>query len=182
MKKISLSLMIILFSLMNAQENPTNKDSFFGIQAGLFGANIYNETSLSKEFVLRSEIDFETSLWGGDLYSKTGFALTPELSIAPKWYYNISKRENDGKNTKYNSANYISAKVGFTPDWFVISNVDGLEVNPMISFVPTWGLRRNFANHFNYEFQLGLGLGKILKTGYSVQAVPNLSLRIGYDF
>jgi len=182
MKKLSLLLLIISFSMMNAQENSVKKNSFFGIQAGLFGANLYNETLLSKEFALRSEINFEASIWGGDLYSKTGFALAPELSILPKWYYSLSKRENKGKNSNYNSANYISARVGFTPDWFVISNVDGIKVNPMLSIVPTWGLRRNFAKNFNYEFQVGLGVGKILKPGYDIQAVPNLSFRIGYDF
>lgn len=182
MKKLSLALLMISFSMMNAQENSVNKNSFFGIQAGLFGFNSYNETLLSKEFALRSEIDFEASIWGGDLYSKTGFALAPELSVSPKWYYNLSKRENSGKNTSYNAANYISARVGFTPDWFVISNVDGIVVNPMLSVVPTWGFRRNFARDFNYEFQIGLGIGKIMKSGYDIQAVPNLSFRIGYDF
>jgi len=68
------------------------------------------------------------------------------------------------------------------PDFVLISNADGIKVNPMISFVPTWGLRRNFAQNFNYELQLGLGVGKILKSGYDIQAVPNLSFKIGYDF
>ena len=44
------------------------------------------------------------------------------------------------------------------------------------------GLRKNFVKNFNYEFQVGLGVGKILKPGYDIQAVPNLSFRIGYDF
>lgn len=31
---------------------------------------------------------------------------------------------------RFNSANYVSAKIGFAPDWFVISNIDGLNTNP----------------------------------------------------
>lgn len=182
MKKIFLILLVFTVTLMYSQEKSSIKKSFFGVQAGLFGANVYNEVNLSEQFTLRSEIDLNAGIWGGDLYSKTGFALAPALSITPKWYYNINQRHNKSKNTKYNSANYLSAKLGFVPDWFVISNVDGIEVNPMISLIPTWGLRRNFAKNFNYELQLGLGVGKILKSDYSLQVVPNLSFRIGYDF
>jgi len=64
----------------------------------------------------------------------------------------------------------------------VISNIDGLYTNPMIYVAPTWGFRRNFARNFNYEFQVGMGVGKILRDDYPLQAVPNLSFRIGYDF
>lgn len=182
MKKLIVALIITSFSWMNGQNGSVTKDSFFGVQIGLFGGNIYNETLLAKEFSLRGEINFEPSVWGGDLYSRTGFAVAPELSISSKWYYNLNKRESKGRNTSFNATNYLSAKIGFTPDWFVISNVDGIEVNPMLSIVPTWGFRRNFASKFNYEFQIGLGVGKVLKPGYDIQAVPNLSFRIGYDF
>ncbi|MGU3376602.1 hypothetical protein [Chryseobacterium sp. M5A1_1a] len=122
---------------MYSQEKSSTKNLFFGVQAGLFGVNIYNESNLSEQFVLRSEIDLTAGIWGGDLYSKTGFVLMPALSITPKWYYNINERNNKNKNTKYNSANYLSAKLGFVPNWFVISNVDGIEVNLMISLIPT---------------------------------------------
>ncbi|MGI9581506.1 hypothetical protein ACR1PO_09860 [Chryseobacterium sp. RRHN12] len=182
MKKIFLILLVFSVAVVYSQEKSSTKNSFFGVQAGLFGANVYNEVNFSEQFTLRSEIDLTAGIWGGDLYSKTGFALVSALAVAPKWYYNINQRNIENKNTKYNSANYLSAKFGFVPDWFVISNVDGIEVNPMISLIPTWGLRRNFTKNFNYEVQLGLGVGKILKSEYSLQVVPNLSFRIGYDF
>lgn len=44
------------------------------------------------------------------------------------------------------------------------------------------GLRRSFSENFNYEFQFGIGLGKIMKPDYSLQVIPNLSFKIGYDF
>ncbi len=182
MKRKLLMVLIPMASLMYAQENASGQKSFFGVQAGLFGVNVYNEYSIKENFILRTDIDFSPSIWGGDLYTKTGFAVAPELRVSPKWYYNLEKRKADSKNTAYNAANYLAAKIGFVPDFLVISNVDGIKVNPMISFVPTWGLRRNFAEHFNYELQLGLGVGKILKSGYDIQAVPNLSFKIGYDF
>lgn len=182
MKKICSFILIVMYSSLNSQQRIQNKNSFFGVQAGLFGIKVYNESNLSEKFALRSEIDLTAGVWGGDLYSKTGFALVPELSVSPRWYYNIQKRQNLGKRTNYNSANYISAKLGYVPDWFIISNVDGIEVNPMISLIPTWGLRRSFGKNFNYELQLGIGIGKVLKPDYELQVVPNLSFKIGYDF
>jgi len=182
MKKIFLILIGTIGYSLHAQNVSSNKESFLGVQAGLFGANVYYEKNISESFAVRGDIEFSPGIWGGDLYSKTGFAVTPGIKIAPKWYYNMSKRKEALKNTKNNSANYITANVGFVPDLFVISNVDGITVNPMVSIVPTWGLRRNFANNFNYEIQTGLGVGKILKPNYDLQTVLNLSFKIGYDF
>lgn len=184
MKKTISLMLIAVCSLCYAQEKEQSSEkNFFGVQAGLLGTNVYNEYNLSKKFALRTDFNLEASFFSrGDLTSKSGFALVPDISVTPKWYYNITKRDQEGKNTRHNAANYISARVGFIPDWFVISNIDGLYTNPMIYVAPTWGFRRNFARNFNYEFQVGMGVGKILKDDYPLQAVPNLSFRIGYDF
>jgi len=182
MKKIFLILIGTISYSLHAQNVSSEKEFFLGLQAGFFGANIYYEKNISESFAVRGDIEFSSSIWGGDLYSKTGFAITPEIKIAPKWYYNMSKRKEALKNTKNNSANYITANISYTPNLFVISNVDGITVNPMLSVVPTWGLRRNFFNNFNYEIQAGLGIGKILKPNYDLQTVLNISFKIGYDF
>ncbi|CAD7811845.1 hypothetical protein CHRY9390_02425 [Chryseobacterium aquaeductus] len=188
-KTISFILISMSYLVFSQEKEQSPKKTFFGVQAGFLGTNVYNETNFSKEFALRTEFNLETSLFfKDDLFSeKSGFVMFPTISLSPKWYYNINKREKLGKNTANNSANYISAKLSYVPDWFVISNsdTDGLRVNPVISLVPTWGIRRNFGKNFNYEFQAGIGVAKFLEKDYvfsSVQVVPNLSFRIGYDF
>ncbi|OWK74595.1 hypothetical protein CBW16_04105 [Flavobacteriaceae bacterium JJC] len=180
-KILSISLLAVGAAVL-AQEKASVEKSVTGIQIGLFGAELYNEAKLSDAVSLRSQLALYPSIWGGDLYSKTGFALAPAISVAPKYYYNLQKRSEAGKNISNNSGNYIAAVVEYVPNWFVISNVSGIEVNEMISFIPTWGLRRNFAENFNYEFKAGLGIGKILQKGYDTQVVPELSFKIGYDF
>lgn len=182
MKK-TLTIAIVTFALsLSAQEKASVEKSVTGIQIGFFGAEFYNEARLADKWSLRNGVALYPSIWGGDLYNKTGFALAPAISVTPKYYYNLQKRSNAGKNISHNSGNYISASLEYVPNWFVISNVKGIEVNEMISFVPTWGLRRNFAKNFNYEFKAGLGIGKILQKGYATQAVPELSFKVGYDF
>lgn len=162
MKK-KLSITVLLTSLLlSPQEKSNVEKSVTGVQIGLFGAEFYNEARLSENFALRSQVALYPSIWGGDLYNRTGFALAPAISLAPKYYYNLQKRSDEGKNISKNSGNYIAASLEYVPNWFVISNVKGIEVNEMISFIPTWGLRRNFAKNFNYEFKAGLGIGKIL--------------------
>lgn len=182
MKKINILLLSTLGVLIFAQEKARVEKSVTGIQIGLFGVEIYNEAKLSDAFSLRSQVALYPSIWGGDLYNKTGFALAPAISVSPKYYYNLQKRSDAGKNISSNSGNYFAASLEYVPNWFVISNVKGIEVNEMISLIPTWGLRRNFAKNFNYEFKAGLGIGKILLKGYTTQVVPELSFKIGYDF
>ena len=182
MKKIILTTFLFLGIYAFSQENARVEKSVTGVQVGFFGAEFYNEARLSENFSLRSQLELYPSIWGGDMYSKTGFALTPAISLTPKFYYNLQKRKDLGKNISNNSWNYVSLKVEYIPDWFVISNTKDIHVSETISIVPTWGLRRNFAKNFNYEFKAGLGVGKILKKGYSTQVIPDLSFKLGYDF
>lgn len=182
MKKIILMTTLFLGIQVFSQEKASVEKSVTGIQIGFFGSEFYNEARLSEKFSLRSQLELYPSIWGGDMYSKTGFALTPAISVTPKFYYNLQKRKDLGKNISNNSGNYVALKVEYIPDWFVISNTKDIQVSETISIIPTWGLRRNFAKNFNYEFKAGLGVGKILKKGYSTQVVPDLSFKIGYDF
>lgn len=182
MKRLILLASILLGIHAFSQEKASVEKSVTGVQIGFFGAEFYNEAKLSESFALRSQLELYPSIWGGDFYSKTGFALTPTISLTPKFYYNLQKRKDLGRNISNNSGNYLALKVEYIPDWFVISNTKDMHVSQTISIVPTWGFRRNFAKNFNYEFKAGLGIGKILKKGYSIQVVPDLSFKIGYDF
>ena len=182
MKKIILLCFFGISTSIFAQENASVEKSLTGVQVGLFGADVYNEAKLAEEWVLRSQFSLNSSIWGGDLYSNTGFALTPSLSIAPKYYYNLKKRSENGKNTTNNSANYLSLRIDYFPNWFVISNVKNLSVNDGIFFTPTYGIRRNFAENFNYEFRAGLGFGTLFKGNYGTQTRLDLSFKVGYDF
>lgn len=179
--KISIALLLIVAHI-SAQQNTRLEQSVTGLQIGFFGAEVYNEARLSDQVSLRSQLSFLPSIWGGDFYSKTGFALAPALSLTPKYYYNLTKRAEKGKNTKNNAANYIAAELQYVPNWFVISNVEGVQVHPSLSIIPHYGFRRNFATDFNYEFKAGVGIGTILKKGYGLQVPIELSFKVGYDF
>lgn len=162
-------------------EHPSVEKSIFGIQAGLFGAYVYSENKLSDEIALRAEVGMLMGLWGGSVYPKTGYIFTPTLSLEPRYYYNFKRRLKNGKSIENNQGNYWSLKVNFNPDLFVISNYENSRVSNHITIVPSYGLRRTFGKHFEYEFTTGLGYvyDVELKKGASYLG---LGFRIGYRF
>lgn len=181
MKRLILVFFIIT-SLTVKSQNDVEKN-LTGAQIGLFGLDIYNESKILTNTSLRAEASLYPAIWGGDFYSNTGFALYPTLSLQPKYYYNINKRVEKGKNTNNNSANYVSLQLKYTPDWFVISNHDNVKIYNQVYFIPTFGIRRNFSENFNYEFKVGFGYGTTV--GYQNKitgGVMDLGFKIGYDF
>ena len=76
---------ILLINLFNAQNTPVERN-VTGVQIGLFGVDVYNETKLDDKWALRSEVSIFSGVWGGDMYDKTGFALYPAITLQPKYY------------------------------------------------------------------------------------------------
>ena len=187
MKKILLSLTFCGLTLIAKSQSASVEQSTFGIQTGLLGIWVHNESKLSNQFALRSEIGLDTGIYGSDVNDIDGFLLTPTITLEPRWYYNLNKREGKSRKIDGNSGNFISIKTTYHPDWFVISNEDNINFISDISFVPTWGIRRNVGNHFTYETGIGIGYLHYFKEDNVVlinesDVAVNLHLRIGYRF
>ena len=174
---------LVAISFCSKAQNSTVEKNITGAQIGLFGLDFYNETRLADKIALRAEASLFPAIWGGDLYGKTGFAFYPALTLQPKFYYNIGRRAEKGKNTKNNGANYLGLQVRYIPNWFVISNTENVSLSNQINFIPTFGIRRNFSENFNYEFKAGLGYGTTFGEKFNNSgAVLDLSIKVGYDF
>lgn len=177
MKKIITLIFLSLSIFCNAQ-NVSVEKSVFGIQTGFLGIWVHNESRLSNTIALRSELGLDAGILFTDFEGRSGFLLAPVLTLEPRYYYNLNKRNLKSKNINNNSGNFISIKSSYHPDWFVISDITD-HITSDISFIPTWGIRRNIGTHFNYE--TGLGIGYRFFSNES-EAVGNLHLRIGYIF
>ncbi|AOW08433.1 hypothetical protein [Flavobacterium gilvum] len=187
MKNFLLAIALCGLTITVKSQNASVEKSTFGIQTGLLGLWVHNETKLTNQIALRSELGLDSGIWGGDFYDKTGFSMTPVITAEPRWYYNLNKRENKSKRVDGNSGNFISLKTSYHPDWFVISNYDNVNIISDISIIPTWGIRRNIGKHFNYETGIGIGYQYIFakQAGYlenESNTILNLHLRIGYRF
>lgn len=187
MKKIVV-FALIAFSLKGFSQDASVEKSIYGIQTGLLGVWANNESKLANKFSLRSEIGIEMGF--ATYYSngnkKTTIVGVPTISVEPKWYYNLNKRNAKGKNINKNSGNFFSIKTLYVPDFFLITNIDNLNVVDQIAIIPKWGIRRVYGQHFTFE--TGFGLGPIIyldntdKTIEKNDIYPDLHLRIGYTF
>jgi hypothetical protein len=196
MKKIIAFIFFALTININGQ-NASVEKTFFGLQTGFAGIWLNNETKLSKTIALRSEIGIENDFAVGDHYSGAGFILQPVINIEPRYYYNLEKRNLNGKKTTKNSGNYLSIKTSYHPDWFVINSDENITKIADLSIIPTWGMKRQIGNHFNFETGIGLGYRVVyLKPNYRTanyqsvddsgldrnQYTPYFHFRIGYAF
>lgn len=186
-KLLTIAMVAMCCFFANSQtkkETLSVEKSIFGIQAGLFGANVYNESKLADKWSLRSEI----GVLGGYSYSsyrtnkKSRFVLVPSLSVEPRYYYNFTRRQRLNKKIANNSGNYFGLKVEYQPNWFIISNHKHyINDNNFISLIPSWGLRRSFAKNFEYEFRVGYGYYKDLNSDTKSSGI-DLGFKLGYRF
>lgn len=169
MTKVVFASLLIMSSYFGFSQNTTYasvEKSVFGIQIGLLGIWAHNELKLSNQVALRSEIA---------IAGVNTAHIRPLLALEPRWYYNLNERANNGKRIDGNSGNYISFRTSY--QFYTTSDAEEHELNQLL-LAPTWGIRRNIGNHFNYEAGAGVGLG------YQKEIVLALyvNLRIGYRF
>ena len=189
-----LRLMRVVFAIvwlglaMSAKSQDVSVEkAVYGVQTGFLGIWGHAEFRMSSEFALRIEAGLDGSFWDGTMFEKTGFVLEPVLTAEPRWYYNLAQRDHKSKSVEGNSGNFISVKCSFQPDWFVISNDDYVNRSRDIVIIPTWGIRRNLGENFNYEAGFGVGYQYIFdsQTGgpeNEGSVAYNVHLRIGFRF
>jgi hypothetical protein len=187
MKKILFTMALCGMTLVAKAQTASVEKSTYGIQTGFLGIWAHNESKLSNSIALRTELGFDSGIWGGSFYDGTGFLMTPVITLEPRLYYNLNKRVKKSRRIDGNSGNFISLKTSYHPDWFVISNTENVSVISDISIIPTWGIRRNVGKHFTYETGIGIGYRYIFakQAGFlenESEAALNLHLRIGYRF
>jgi len=183
MKKLKQILpILLLFSLAVQSQNKISVEkSIYGIQTGILGVWGYNESKLTNSIALRSEIGLDAGFRGGSNLN-TVFVLTPTITIEPRFYYNLKKRSKKGKNILKNVANFLSLKLFYVPNLFVISNLRNVSAEKSLSIIPEWGIKRTIGKHFTYELGLGIGYYIDLDNSFYNDTAVDLHLRIGYTF
>jgi hypothetical protein len=183
MKKYIVLMCLFAFCVSNSQNSEVNiEKSIVTFQLGTVGVWINNEIRLSDEIALRTEIGLYTEIVKG-----IGFLMAPEITIEPRWYYNIKKRDSKKLNIKNNSANFFTLKTNFRSSIFEISNYDNKRAENSFAIIPKWGIRRNLGTNFNYELGLGIGYLSFINQKYftvsdSDGIIIDLHVRIGYNF
>lgn len=190
MKPKIVFIILLISNFIHSQSVDGNiEKSIFNIQTGILGVWVNNEAKIANSFALKTEIGLDVGLFTRD-FSKdnTTTFLAPVINLEPRWYYNINKRNNKGKKTINNSANFLTTSISYHPDWFTISGNDNISVYNQLAIIPKWGIRRTIANS-NFNFEAGIGLGYrfyfLKQYGYSKndgETALDLHFRIGYTF
>jgi hypothetical protein len=185
MKKAILIFSLITLTVGVKSQTASVEKSVFGIQTGVLGIWVHNESRWKDQLAIRSEIGLNFGLFGGTLYDKTVYVFGPVLRVEPRWYYNLQKRALKSKRVDGNSANFLSLTTSYQFDRPLITNDQSIVILSYVAMIPTWGIRRNMGKHMNYETGLGLGYRYILSNRLNAnqkKAEPalNIHLRIGW--
>ncbi|MEP2275624.1 MAG: hypothetical protein ABJH98_09220 [Reichenbachiella sp.] len=188
MKNSLLTLTLCGLTLIAKSQNTSVEKSTFGLQTGVLGIWAYNEAKLSNTIALRTEIGFDFGIWETTYYDDydSPIILTPVIVVEPRFYYNLKKRSENSKRIDGNSGNFIALKTSYHPE-LALFNTDDAPVVSDFSIIPTWGIRRNIGDHFNYEAGIGVGYSYTFakRAGYAEdkgEMELNMHLRIGYRF
>ena len=123
-------------------------------------------------------------LLGLEMNSDDGFRFTTkdyhlvtgDISIEPRFYYNLQKRHRNGKRTWGNSGGYLSVNLGYS---FPIAITNGWKAESIYAITPYWGFRRVW-KHFLFDLAGGVGYTGSTNGTYSIH--PTLKLGMGYRF
>jgi hypothetical protein len=181
MRKNNYFFLALLFCQLAGAQTSSVEKSIYSIETGFLGIWANNESRVSNELSIKSEIGLILGIEGCTV-CKTEYALAPEFTLEPRWYYNIEKRSTKGKTYKNNSANFATLSFRYYPDWFVISNVQNTSIQNQITIIPKWGIKRTIADS-NFNYELGIGIGKRYYIDSSQwDTTADLLIRIGYTF
>ena len=173
MTKKLLIILIAIFGIttIKAQQASVER-SISGVQVGIPTFRFYYETRLSESSTLRAEAGlgslFLVGPWGG------GLVMFPEFSVQPRWYYNLNRRNQRGRNISNNAADFLTINT-----IIFIASGGGLGDSGIL-FIPTWGMRRNLGRYFEYELGVGVGYAFGFNGGSGVIYRPHF--RIGHRF
>ena len=170
-KLFGLIVFILFFSLLKGHAQKASvEQNVWGVQTLVHPLSVYNETKLTDNIALRSEVGF--SFAGGNFQSTSytedqwsggslDWAAWPVFIVEPRCYYNLNRRASKEKRIDGNSGNYLSLNIGVEPG--VGFKSDHVDLYPGVYVIPMYGLRRNIGRHFNFEAAFGIGYGWTFK-------------------
>lgn len=193
MKKYIIIGLISLSLVTAAQEKASVEKNLFGAQLGLGNTSFYYETKLDRKITLRTELGLEliSSVKEDndpELKDEKATLISPYLSLEPRFYYGLDRRNKLERSIKNNSSNYISLLTYYVSNRTPLMNTGDFDVVSSFSIIPKYGIRRAFAKHFNYEFSFGAGYKyNIFSNEKGCHCEHNnlvfdIQARIGYDF
>lgn len=102
-----------------------------------------------------------------------GFIFPFQFELAGRYYTNFNRRLSKGKTIENNSGNYVALSFANSLE----TENDEVIVEGLSSLLAAYGIQRTYWNHFNLNFQTGLGYD-FNQSEVAVQLI----LKLGYTF
>jgi len=180
---LKLSALVLLakfsFALQAQETNPTkqvNTVSNHSISVDILSLTYNYEYALGKKFSLTGRAGFQ-SAYGYSSFYGSAFIISPAISLEPRYYYNLSRRERKEKRTNKNSANYLALT-----SWYIFDPIYSNQASGenFALIAPNWGIRRVNSKAFLFEFNTGISysIGEYIDNNIGFL----ISLRFGYVF
>ncbi|WP_220760913.1 DUF3575 domain-containing protein [Flavobacterium sp. UMI-01] len=195
MRKGFILVFVAIFFVTNAQETEkvSVEKNLYGLQLGAINLSFQYETKLDRKITLLSELGFELGyatreFENPDSKDQKATVVAPYVTLEPRWYYGIDRRNKLGRNISRNSSNFLALSIRYNLGEKPILNTGDFNVVSYVSVIPKYGIRRSFAKKFNYEFSGGVGYRYNIfskSDGCTCEhnnTVVDIQARIGYNF
>jgi hypothetical protein len=150
------------------------------VEKGLLSVNILTP-GLEYELGTSSNTTLDLRVGSGLAYRKgmfeEGFGIYPTFNLQYRYYYNLNKRMEKGKNISNNSANYIALSGSIQSGKPIIGDLEFNE-GYFGAVGPVWGLQRYYGAGFKLDLNLGAGYS-FNESGGSFFS-PIIGLRLGW--
>jgi len=160
-----ITTVLLLVNVFSYGQDANDQQATRKVEKHLFKVNALLFPSLEYEVGVgdQSTLLFRAGI-GGFGYTENSILGTSAYGVYSiveadyRYYYNFSRRERKGKNTKNNSANYIALSTSFSPGKAIIGDLDrSSDYNVVVG--PVWGFQRTYGKRFSIGLDLGLGYG-----------------------
>ncbi len=161
LSKFPLVIAIILFLSINVKSQTVQSQGTMFMPLP-FGIGFGYELALGNQLSLDITGEFKSYI-GDDDFAVDNFVMSPRIGLEGRYYYDLKKRFDSGKNTDNNSANYFALLIS---EEFPIG-YEGIRDYPIYTtrILPKWGMRRTLSQNFTIDFgaYFGVKYGATLK-------------------
>jgi hypothetical protein len=173
MKTTFALLSLCLFPLLCAAQENTPAPASYTVpsvwRVTFLGLGLQNETRLGPRTTLASGLAFTGNSKaktigpsGTTQEIATSFSFSPVIYTGVRHFYNFERRLEKQKSIRYNSGNYLSARLLYVtnPIYKNIDNRAPLTRNDGVYAEALWGFQRTYRRNFYLHLALGASLGR----------------------
>jgi hypothetical protein len=180
------SLLILTISMFFMRTMEVSGQTVDVLRLKIINPGIAFEKSLGKSTTLETGIGFGYNLANESLeeFSEGGwqYIFAPFVDIQGRKFYNLGRRERNGKSIEDNSGNFVAARILYTGPAAASSTTRFSDHTFAVG--PTWGFQRNYGK-INFQTSVGptFNFDTLGNSGWSIISIElNLGLNLNRKY